>query len=341
MINQLLSHLVAITCNRDHRLLDLSVLSALCEITGASRARVLDLYHENGDPRLCERASIIAGQPVLPVALNSASEDLLQYPSLCHALQQRLEVAGQRGENGASISWILIWQEDKVSSCLEIHTQNALEGENFCMVRGVLAVHRNFQALLDYSERDSLTGLLNRKTFDERYTRMLDHCAQAIAAHAPERRHAGAVHCLGVIDIDHFKRVNDRFGHLYGDEVLILVSNLLRNTFRADDQIFRFGGEEFVLLVRAATQADAGAAFERFRQRVEQHLFPQVGRVTVSIGYSIMDEQAPVQVLGQADSALYYAKQNGRNQICQYEDLVAHGLIAAPVVPESVEVLFD
>jgi diguanylate cyclase (GGDEF)-like protein len=339
MINQILSHLVAITCNRDHRLLDLSVLSALCEISGAPRARVLDLFHDQGDARLRERAAFIAGQPV-PPSINAESESLLQYPSLCQALQERLEVASQATPYG-HISWILIRNEDKVSSCLELHTDKPLDGDNFSMVRGVLAVHRNFQALLDDSERDSLTGLLNRKTFEERYTRMLAPAALPVAQHSAERRHSGAVHCLGVIDIDLFKRVNDRFGHLYGDEVLILVSNLLRTSFRAEDQVFRFGGEEFVVLVCAATQADAGAAFERLRQRVEQHLFPQVGQVTVSIGYSIMDQQPPVQVLGQADSALYHAKQNGRNVICQYEDLVARGLIAEPVVPESVEVMFD
>jgi diguanylate cyclase (GGDEF)-like protein len=343
MINRLLSHLDAITRHRDHRLLDLSVLSALSEISGAERARALDLFHEKGDARLRERAAMVAGQASTPPPLNVPSQALLQFPDLCRALAERGDFASQAHQDGGHVTWFLIWQEDKVGSCLEIHTARALEGESCAMLRGVLAVHRNFQALLDYSERDSLTGLLNRKTFDERYARSMVAAMPAADAHNPERRHGGSklVHCLAVVDIDHFKRVNDRFGHLYGDEVLILISNLLRSTFRNDDQIFRFGGEEFVLLISAASHADAGAAFERFRARVEAHRFPQIGQVTVSIGYSIMDQRAPVQVLGHADGALYHAKQHGRNRTCQYEDLVARALIAAPTMMPSVEELFE
>ena len=70
---------------------------------------------------------------------------------------------------------------------------------------------------------------------------------------------------LAVVDIDHFKLVNDRFGHLYGDEVLILVANILRSSFRNQDRIFRFGGEEFVVLLRAATLENARQGFDRFR----------------------------------------------------------------------------
>lgn len=342
MINRLLSHLDAITRHRDHRLLDLSVLSALSEISGAHRARALDLFHEKGDARLRERAAMAGGQASAPLPPNRPSQTLLQFPDLCRALAERSDFASQAQQDGSHVTWFLIWQEDKVGSCLEIHTARALDAESCAMLRGVLAVHRNFQALLDYSERDSLTGLLNRKTFDERYTRSLNSAAPAADPHNPERRHGSKlVHCLAVVDIDHFKRVNDRFGHLYGDEVLILISNLLRSTFRTDDQIFRFGGEEFVLLISAASHADAGAAFERFRARVEAHRFPQIGQVTVSIGYSIMDQRPPVQVLGHADGALYHAKQNGRNRICQYEDLVARGLIAAPTMMASVEELFE
>ena len=80
---------------------------------------------------------------------------------------------------------------------------------------------------------------------------------------------------LGVVDIDHFKRVNDGFGHLIGDEVLVLVARIMRQSFRHYDRLYRFGGEEFVVLLRGGDEEDAKAAFERFRTNVESYLFPR------------------------------------------------------------------
>ena len=142
---------------------------------------------------------------------------------------------------------------------------------------------------------------------------------------------------LAVVDIDHFKLVNDRFGHLYGDEVLILIANILRSSFRSHDRIFRFGGEEFVVLLRSTTLSTAHRVFNRFRLAVQEYHFPQVGQVTVSLGFVSTNRGSPVEILGQADQALYYAKEHGRNQVCFYDDLVASGQLAAKVANDDVE----
>jgi diguanylate cyclase (GGDEF)-like protein len=209
------------------------------------------------------------------------------------------------------------------------------------VMSGILNVYRNFQSLLDYSERDSLTGLLNRKTFDEKFSKMTAYIAPSDnpGQDGGERRACDEAreHWMAMVDIDHFKRINDTFGHLYGDEVLILVANLLRASFRAQDRIFRFGGEEFMILLRSATLEDAQRIFERFRASVEQYNFPQVGRVTVSLGFVRISAQTPVVLLGHADQALYYAKTHGRNQVCQYEELVADGSLHSGISNDSVE----
>jgi diguanylate cyclase (GGDEF)-like protein len=141
-----------------------------------------------------------------------------------------------------------------------------------------------------------------------------------------------------VVDVDHFKAVNDKFGHLYGDEVLILVANLLQSSFRAQDRVFRFGGEEFVVLLRSTTLDNVKKIIDRFRMNVESHDFPQVGRVTVSVGFvSIGAFDSPVVTLGHADQALYYAKSNGRNRACHYDDLVANGLLHAVASNDTAE----
>ena len=119
--------------------------------------------------------------------------------------------------------------------------------------------------------------------------------------------------------------------------MLILVANLLRTSFRAQDHVFRFGGEEFVVLLRSTTPADTVKIFERFRSNVEQHVFPQVGQVTVSVGFARITAESPVVILGHADQALYYAKENGRNRVCHYDELVSTGQLQSEVSNDTVE----
>jgi diguanylate cyclase (GGDEF)-like protein len=217
------------------------------------------------------------------------------------------------------------------------------------VVRGLAAVLRNALAMLDYSETDTLTRLLNRKTFDEYLMKILatippQDDALSGALHLPHRRQAhpeARDHWLGVMDVDKFKSINDRFGHLIGDEVLILMANLMRENFRVQDKLFRFGGEEFVALLRPAEFGHAWHTFERFRQRVEAFDFPQVGRVTVSIGFTrIRLGDTPSYILDSADEALYWAKEHGRNQCHAYEALVAAGQLQPAVPAESSVELF-
>lgn len=194
--------------------------------------------------------------------------------------------------------------------------------------------------LLDYSELDTLTGLLNRKTFDETFERLLNASCAAPhdEIHEDHRKSPGDKDpaWLCVIDIDHFKRVNDSFGHLFGDEVLLRMGEHLRKTFRGSDRLFRFGGEEFIVVLNAPNEALAATSFNRFRESLEQHEFPQIGKVTCSIGFTrVLGGDVPTDVVGRADEALYYAKEHGRNRVCCYERLVSDGTIAKPVPVES------
>ncbi len=201
--------------------------------------------------------------------------------------------------------------------------------------------------LLDYSELDTLTRLLNRKTFDETFDRLLTSSSTDTPDDGFDDRRdqldKGSPAWLCVVDIDHFKRVNDSFGHLFGDEVLLRMGDLMRKTFRGGDRLFRFGGEEFVVILNAANETLAATSFNRFRHSVENHEFPQVGTVTCSIGFTcVSNMDVPTDVVGRADEALYYAKEHGRNQVCCHECLVAEGAIAKPVAAEApVEKDFD
>ncbi|AKU23032.1 GGDEF domain-containing protein [Massilia sp. MB5] len=339
-MDSLLKHMVDMTGHRDHTMLDISVISAVQELARASQTRVLTLAQVRGQTFVRARASIETGRPArMEESPDPASpgEPLSNYPALARCIARHELNADLADAEGRHTLWLPIWLGDKASTCLEIVHPTPYTSETIHIIGGIVSVYRNFQNLLDYSERDSLTGLLNRKTFDDQLAKMLQASnaepdGLTLPPGEPERRH----HCdqerqwLAVVDVDHFKHVNDRFGHLYGDEVLILIANLLQSSFRAQDRVFRFGGEEFVVLLRSTTLGNARRIIDRFRMNVEQHDFPQVGKVTVSVGFvSISSYEAPVVVLGRADQALYYAKSHGRNMSCHYDELVSGGLLHA------------
>lgn len=343
-MDSLLKHMVDMTGHRDHAMLDISVISAVQELAGAAQARILTITTVSGQQYLRSRASIARGgaarlEDVHDGVLGDAVAGL---PELKRCLAERQASAEAMTRDGMRILWLPIWFGDKTTTCLEIRDDKAFSHDTMHMIGGIVGVYRNFQNLLDYSERDSLTGLLNRKTFDDQLARMLQngHERDPCLPGMPERRqqHGQERQWLAVVDVDHFKAVNDKFGHLYGDEVLILIANLLQSSFRTQDRVFRFGGEEFVVLLRSTTLDNAWKIIERFRTNVEAHDFPQVGRVTVSVGFvGISAYQSPVVTLGHADQALYYAKSNGRNRACHYDDLVANGLLHAVASNDTAE----
>jgi diguanylate cyclase (GGDEF)-like protein len=197
-----------------------------------------------------------------------------------------------------------------------------MEARDAALVRGILRILKNQLSLLDYGERDTLTGLLNRKTFEFRFETL----CQALRE---ERDATAQPSWLGLVDVDHFKLINDSHGHLFGDEVLLLVSQIMTRTLRGADQLFRFGGEEFVIVLDEVTPAGAHTAFERVRAAVDAHRFPQLFHVTISLGYTqILSKDVPATCIERADAALYYAKRSGRNNVRDYEGLVAAGDLA-------------
>jgi len=343
-MDSLLKHMVDMTGHRDHAMLDISVISAVQELAGAVQTRILSIASVSGQQVLRARASIRRGSPARLEDAHEGSpgEALASHPVLMQCLMARRPSAEALDGDGMRTLWLPIWFGDKAGTCLEIRDDKPFADVTVHMVGGIVGVYRNFQNLLDYSERDSLTGLLNRKTFDDQLARML-HSAQQQDARLPglpERRQINGQEkqWLAVVDVDHFKAVNDRFGHLYGDEVLILIANLLQTSFRAQDRVFRFGGEEFVVLLRSTTLDNTWKIIERFRAGVASHSFPQVGRVTVSVGFvAISAFESPVMTLGHADQALYHAKSSGRNRACHYDDLVSHGMVQAAASNDTAE----
>ena len=191
----------------------------------------------------------------------------------------------------------------------------------------ILSVFANQYQHLMRSTTDKLTGLMNRHAFDDQLSKLFESAA---------KRDKQMV--VAVMDIDHFKQVNDTWGHLFGDEVLILFSNIMRDSFRANDYLFRFGGEEFIVVLDDIDLAGAKIVLERFRKNVSEFVMPQVGKITVSVGYTAISHDLESNLLiAQADEAVYFAKHNGRNQCQNYEQLLAEGKVKPSSVSEDIE----
>ncbi len=346
-MSRVVEHLAELTGFRDRDSLDVSLAAALKDLLAPLSVAVYRCVGEAAEQRWILRARltpldlIATADPLwsdidsLPL-LDAAPERLA-----CLQLRQpRLLPPVEAGQSHRS--HFPLTSAGEAQGVVEVETASALDGDAMRLVSAILRVYRNFQDLLDYSERDTLTGLLNRKTFDDNLLRWVAPLAQQglapTQATSSRRQAEPAALCLAVIDIDHFKRVNDSFGHLIGDEVLLLISRLMRSSFRYQDQLYRFGGEEFVVLMRCAQAADAAIAFERLRGNVERHNFPQVGRITISVGYTeVRSGDTPSVAFDRADKAVYHAKQNGRNQVHHHAALVAAGLLAVASHDSDVE----
>jgi diguanylate cyclase (GGDEF)-like protein len=175
------------------------------------------------------------------------------------------------------------------------------------LLKGLITANQRLQ---EQAMRDTLTGLYNRRYLMESIERELHRARRG-------KEHLGVM----IIDIDHFKRFNDTFGHAAGDEVLRSVANFMLTLVRGEDILCRFGGEEFVLLqVKASAEAIMQRA-EKFRQGIGKHEIvddgQRLGPVTLSIGISMFPDHgtSAQAVLHAADTALYRAKNSGRNRV--------------------------
>jgi diguanylate cyclase (GGDEF)-like protein len=161
--------------------------------------------------------------------------------------------------------------------------------------------------LMHLAMHDVLTGLPNRRAFGP----MLERAVRSAREGSPST--------LALLDLDHFKTVNDRHGHTQGDEVLRDTARVLRAALRTDDEAARLGGEEFGVILRGTNAADAGTLLERLRREIADQRWdiPDL-RVTTSIGYTelLADENVDARsALRRADAALYEAKEHGRDRI--------------------------
>ncbi len=179
------------------------------------------------------------------------------------------------------------------------------------LARTIRELEASRRALAEQATTDPLTRLRNRRAF-------FDNAEKFFA----QARRYDADLAVMVLDIDHFKRINDTYGHHGGDEALVNLAQLLSRMTRSEDTVARLGGEEFAVLLPDTNRLGAAVLAERMRSAVERHSFSLAGRtvsITVSIGiasFGIDGQDSVDQLMTAADRRLYLAKSGGRNRIC-------------------------
>ena len=194
----------------------------------------------------------------------------------------------------------------------------AVAGQNLLLQHQSKVLMENNKKLELLTFTDSLTDLFNRRHFDNALGKELAHT----------QRHQGTF-SLMMIDLDHFKQINDGYGHSAGDKVLLETAKIITNNVRKSDIVCRVGGEEFAIIFRQAGSQEVRSIAENLRTKVEQHPIinhDQTISITASIGIATFRGDAETdctqdQLYKHADSAMYHSKNQGRNQITHFDDI--------------------
>ncbi len=257
------------------------------------------------------------------IAMNQTGLNLLGFKELDTLLQKTpylgklfKEVPTDDHRFVVSINWVTKlekYQNIKVTMQLQNRTQTFSMQVNQIHPNRYLVTFYNIskviaekESITQDAEKDELTHIYNRKKFNT----MLAFAIRDATVY-------GTPFSIILLDIDHFKTINDTYGHDVGDKVLIELSALLKNVLRGDDLLARWGGEEFVILSASTTLDHAQELAQRIRKEIAHFPFSHITRLTCSFGVSeFANGDTKESLLKKADKALYFAKTKGRNRVC-------------------------
>ncbi len=242
------------------------------------------------------RSAVAAMRPLVVKLDERSAPGLEQGGHPQHVLVVPIQRSGQL--MGAMELYLNAWRE---------LTEDQVELLNGVASQAAIAIRHAqlFAAQEENALTDELTKLPNRRALAQRF---LQETQRA-------RRHRAGITFV-MVDLDHFKQVNDTYGHLNGDAVLAELASILSTGLRESDVCARYGGEEFALILPETTEAGARVLAERIRAKVAAATFPGGLKLTISVGVAATEEPALfTQLIDRADQALYAAKQGGRNQV--------------------------
>ena len=334
MHNDILKSVIEITRHRDLDSLEYSLVATLSEIITTQQITVfktLTVDHHHDIEEILN-LSVVQSDKSNPHYKWSEKSRIIKTDRLLERCIRNNDTVIDTLEDGLFRVLIPISNDNTAIGAISLYGTDEMLS-SLDLVKGFIKIYENYQIILDESEHDKLTGLFNRRTFDKKLGRLLkmqnkqnDKPSESDHTDKRHKTTSDSHTWLVVLDFDGFKQINDTYGHSYGDEVLLILSQKMKQCFRKTDLLFRFGGDEFVIILEPVTYNDALDALERFRMTVATHEFPQIGTITISTGFAkISEKNYPPSILEKADKALYFAKENGRNCIFNYESLISSG----------------
>ena len=346
MESKILQSAVEISNQRDRDSLECSIVTTIAELVPVAEVSVLKIINKDRLDKI-EMAVCLTVVPDEHGNDNYVWSESSQIISVDHDVKKGLEsiaVSTHRTSEGGTHILLPVICDGKIVGAISIKSNQDII-DFLPIIEGFVKIYNNYVIIFNESERDKLTGLYNRRTFDNKLKRLFNEKnirrAQYLESEKiPERRISlsDKFVWLVICDIDHFKLVNDNYGHIFGDEVLLTLSQMMKECFRNSDLKFRVGGEEFVIILEPSTFEESKQIIESFRKTIVDHEFPQVGTVTMSFGFAkITEKDFPSVILERADKALYYAKEHGRNCVYNYEMLVEEGELSPPKKSSDID----
>lgn len=323
MQKDLLNSVVQITRHRDVDSLEISLLTTLQEFIETKHVILFKLTPKNSLSPAEIRAELVRTKEGVYEWKKHRTIDSVGKELEC-CIESACSICIQ-DKSGTDRRWLPVVTEEKVQGVIYIESAQ-LDFNQQVMLNAFCRIYENYLTILNESERDKLTGLLNRQTFDRKIKSLMEsqisHHFKPISPQDTRKRKSSECSWLAMIDIDFFKQVNDTYGHVCGDEVLLTLAQKLMAFFRTSDLIFRFGGEEFVIVFEPTTEEHITSRLHSLQNYIRGSSFPFVDHLTLSIGYARMSPyDFPISVIECADKALYHAKALGRDQIVLFDDI--------------------
>jgi len=314
----IVGEIAGFTSLRDVDLLELSLLKSIYGILNPLQVSLISVDSDNVILKKVDYSATKHG--TITTKIPAPAELITAFDKLDNS---NLDFCSVNTEDKSALTLFLLVNNRRVARYIIIENHGfGIAKAHAQQISGMMQIYVNFKQVLQEAQIDELTGLSNRKTFDHIIRKLHDSNVQTGPRIENDKRtHLNeAKYWLVLADVDHFKKINDTHGHLMGDEVLVRIAQSFQNSLRTEDFIFRYGGEEFALIINAHDKEDLTQLLERVRSTISSIAIPNIGNITVSMGcIELLVDRFYMESIEFADQALYKSKDSGRDQITFFD----------------------
>jgi diguanylate cyclase (GGDEF)-like protein len=314
----IVGEIAGFTSLRDVDLLELSLLKSIYGILNPLQVSLISVDSSNTILKQVDYSASEHG--TITTKFPASNELIVAFDKLDNSV---LDFCSVNTNNGSTLTLFVLVNNRRVTRYIIIENKGfGISKAHAQQISGMVKIFQNFKQVLQEAQIDELTGLSNRKTFDHIIRKLHESNLSSNPRIENDKRteKTNQKYWLVLADIDHFKKINDTHGHLMGDEVLVRIAQSFQSAVRTDDFLFRYGGEEFALIISANDESELNLILERVRTTISSIAIPNIGNITVSMGcIELIESRFYLESLEYADQALYKSKENGRDQVTHFD----------------------